>query len=201
MTYSVVATAFPGRVEHTYPYEHEALRPLGITITTVDADSDSAYLAQIKQADAIMVGGRRLSADIIAQLERCKVIANGGIGVDRVDLDAATAKGIVVTNVPDVFIDEVASGLTKAERQKLIHVGQAASLYAQVMKEPVAFLPHLPLVTRAIDISSRTRSGYYDCLYVALAEREGCQLITADQKSVNNLAPHFPFIVLLASLP
>jgi predicted nucleic acid-binding protein len=102
---------------------------------------------------------------------------------------------------PDIFIDEVASGLTKAERQKLIPVGQAASLYAQVMKEPVALLPHLPLVTRAIDISSRTRSGYYDCLYVALAEREGCQLITADQKSINNLAPHFPFIVQLATLP
>ena len=63
---------------------------------------------------------------------------------------------------PDIFIDEVASGLTKAERQKLIPVG--ASLYAQVMNEPVAFLPHLPLVTHAIDISSRTRSGYYDCL-------------------------------------
>src|SRR5947208_6782090 len=55
---------------------------------------------------------------------------------------------------PDIFIDEVASGLTKAERQKLIPLGQAASLYAQVMKEPVALLP---LVTRAIDISSRTR--------------------------------------------
>ena len=60
----------------------------------------------------------------------------------------------------------MASGLTKAERQKLIPLGQAASLYAQVMKEPVALLPHLPLVTRAIDISSRTRSGYYDCIYL-----------------------------------
>src|SRR5437773_8245984 len=101
---------------------------------------------------------------------------------------------------PDIFIDEVASGLTKAE-QKLIPVGQAASLYAQVMNEPVALLPHVPLVTRAIDISSRTRSGYYDCLDVALAEQEGCQLITADQKSVNNLAPHFPFVLSLATLP
>jgi D-3-phosphoglycerate dehydrogenase / 2-oxoglutarate reductase len=109
MTYSVVATAFAGHVDHSYPYEHEALQPLGITITTVDADSDSAYLAQIKHADAIMVGGRPLNAQIISQLESCKVIANGGIGVDRVDLDAATAKGIVVTNVPDVFIDEVAN--------------------------------------------------------------------------------------------
>ena len=60
---------------------------------------------------------------------------------------------------------------------------------------------HAALIARAIAISSRTRSGYYDCLYVALAEREGCQLITADQKSINNLAPHFPFILPLASLP
>jgi hypothetical protein len=35
----------------------------------------------------------------------------------------------------------------------------------------------------------------------ALAEREGCELVTADQKSINNLAPHFPFIVPLTSLP
>jgi hypothetical protein len=62
-------------------------------------------------------------------------------------------------------------------------------------------IAHAPLIARAIDISSRTRSGYYDCLYVALAEREGCPLITADQKSLNNLAPHFPFIIPLANLP
>jgi predicted nucleic acid-binding protein len=36
---------------------------------------------------------------------------------------------------------------------------------------------------------------------VALAEREGCALITADQKSINNLSPHFPFILPLATLP
>jgi lactate dehydrogenase-like 2-hydroxyacid dehydrogenase len=46
------------------------------------------------------------NAAIIRQLERCKVIANGGVGVD---LDAATAMEIVVINVADVFIDEVAN--------------------------------------------------------------------------------------------
>ena len=69
------------------------------------------------------------------------------------------------------------------------------------MNSPPILIAHAPPIARAIDISSRTRSGYYDCLYVALAEQEGCQLITADQKSVNNLAPHFPFIVPLATLP
>ena len=109
MAFKVVATPFGRRVETEYPYEHEALRPLGITITTAENDSEASYVASVKDADAILAGGRMLSASIISQLERCKVIANGGVGVDRVDLDAATAAGIVVTNVPDVFIDEVAN--------------------------------------------------------------------------------------------
>lgn len=109
MAFKVVATPFGRPLETEYPYEHEALRPLGITIATVDAESDAAYVAVVKDADAIIAGGRTMTADIIGQLERCKVIANGGVGVDRVDLDAATAHGILVTNVPDVFLDEVAN--------------------------------------------------------------------------------------------
>jgi D-3-phosphoglycerate dehydrogenase len=109
MPFKVIATPFGRRVETEYPYEHEALRPLGITIVTAQAESDADYIAQVKDADAIMAGGRTLTADILSQLTRCKVIANGGVGVDRVDVDAATAAGIVVTNVPDVFIDEVAN--------------------------------------------------------------------------------------------
>ena len=102
---------------------------------------------------------------------------------------------------PAIFFDEVAGALTKAERQRDIAVGQAIPLYAKVMNSPPILIPHAPLIARATDISSRTRSAYYDCLYVALAEREACELVTADQKAINNLAPHFPFIVPLASLP
>ncbi len=45
---------------------------------------------------------------IIDGLERCKLIALGSVGVDSVDVKAATARGIPVTNVPDTFIEEVA---------------------------------------------------------------------------------------------
>ncbi len=65
---------------------------------------------------------------------------------------------------PEVFIDEVAGALTKAERQKDIAVGQAAPLFVQVMNSPPILIRHAPLIARAIDISSRTRSAYYDCL-------------------------------------
>jgi predicted nucleic acid-binding protein len=45
------------------------------------------------------------------------------------------------------------------------------------------------------------RHSVYDCLYVALAEREKCELVTADDKLIKNLTPQFPFIVPLSSLP
>jgi D-3-phosphoglycerate dehydrogenase len=45
---------------------------------------------------------------MIDGLERCRVIALGTVGVDSVDVAAATARGIPVTNVPDTFIEEVA---------------------------------------------------------------------------------------------
>ena len=50
-------------------------------------------------------------------------------------------------------------------------------------------------------MASRFRVALYDCLYVALAEREHCELVTADARLLNNLRPHFPFILDLASLP
>jgi predicted nucleic acid-binding protein len=102
---------------------------------------------------------------------------------------------------PDIFPAETASALTKAERQKLIQVGQGAQLYADVATAWPAFLSFLPLTGRALDISSQTRSGFYDCLYVALAEREGCEMVTADERLLKNLQGRFPFIVHLSALP
>jgi predicted nucleic acid-binding protein len=110
-------------------------------------------------------------------------------------------RGVHALIAPSIFPAEAASALTKAERQKLILVGQASILLADVLTTPPALPPYEPLLARAVDISSQTRSGLYDCLYVALAEREGCELVTDDQKLIANLTPLFPFIIPLASLP
>jgi predicted nucleic acid-binding protein len=59
----------------------------------------------------------------------------------------------------------------------------------------------LPLAHRALSISRQARIGFYDCLYVALAERDSCELVTADTKMVATLKPTFPFIIDLAALP
>jgi predicted nucleic acid-binding protein len=99
------------------------------------------------------------------------------------------------------FTLEVANGMTKAERQKLIAVGAAHILIEEILKTAPALHAVDTLFLRAVDISSQTRSAFYDCLYVALAEQEVCELVTADDRLVNNLQKHFPFIVPLASLP
>jgi predicted nucleic acid-binding protein len=48
---------------------------------------------------------------------------------------------------------------------------------------------------------AQARQGFYYCRYVALAEREGCELLTADANLIKNLQRPFPFITSLASLP
>ncbi|MDP8922186.1 MAG: C-terminal binding protein [Chloroflexota bacterium] len=107
MTFKVVSTGFPGRPSSS-TYEDEGLAPLGVTVQQAKATTEDEYIAEVRDADAIISGRFKLNARVIDALEKCKVISTGGVGVDSIDLDAATAKGIVVTNVPDVFIEEVA---------------------------------------------------------------------------------------------
>lgn len=106
MGFKVVTTGFLGRPVET-THEDEALKPLGAAVQAVEASSEDAYIAQVNDADAVITGRFALNARVIAALEKCKVISTSGVGVDRIDLDAATARGIVVTNVPDVFLQEV----------------------------------------------------------------------------------------------
>jgi len=101
----------------------------------------------------------------------------------------------------DVFPVEVAHGLTRAERQARIAVPQAGLLLTDVLNTLPTLHPSLPLPLRACEISSQMRVGIYDCLYVALAERESCEFITADDKLVRNLQAYFSFIRPLASMP
>ena len=91
-----------------YDYELEALTPIGAEIVEIGAKSDEEFAAAARDADALYAKGRPITKRIIDGLDRCKVITLGSVGVDSVDVAAATAKGIPVTNVPDTFIEEVA---------------------------------------------------------------------------------------------
>ena len=110
----------------SYSIEREALDPIGAEIVEVPAKTEEEFIAAARDADALIARNRRISAAIIKSLRNCKVIGLGSVGADTVDVDAATEAGIVVTNVPDVFIDEVADHtmamfLAAHRRLRLMH--------------------------------------------------------------------------------
>ncbi len=68
----------------------------------VDVDADSDLADTIERYDAIVVrSATKLTADLIDRAERLKAIGRAGVGVDNVDVAAATRRGIVVANAPD----------------------------------------------------------------------------------------------------
>ena len=99
---------------------------------------------------------------------------------------------------PDIFPIEAAHALTRAERQLRVSVGQARILLADLLSTCPRLYSYQPLLSRAVDISSQLRIGVYDCLYLALAEQEGCDFVTADTRLVANASKQFPFVVNLS---
>jgi D-3-phosphoglycerate dehydrogenase / 2-oxoglutarate reductase len=68
----------------------------------VDVDADSDLAEAIGIYDAIIVrSATNVTADLIARADNLKVIGRAGVGIDNVDVEAATRRGIVVVNAPD----------------------------------------------------------------------------------------------------
>lgn len=109
--------------------------------------------------------------------------------------------GIHELLAPDVFPIEVTHALTRAERQGRITTTEGAMFFADFMATLPDLYPSLPLLPTAYALSSKYRRGVYDCLYVGLSELEKCQFVTADDRLVKALQPHFPQIIHLSSLP
>jgi D-3-phosphoglycerate dehydrogenase len=108
--------------------ERRVLEPLGVELRIGQCKSEEDVLALAGEADGILNCYAKMTARVIAGLRRCKVIARYGIGVDNVDLDAATRAGIQVTNVPDYCVDEVsdhALALLLALARRVVAADQA----------------------------------------------------------------------------
>lgn len=89
--------------------EEAILQPPGIMISAWKVKPSAADLpALVADADAVITQFAPVNAEVIATMQKARVIVRYGIGVDNVDLAAARAKGIPVCNVPDYCIDEVA---------------------------------------------------------------------------------------------
>jgi D-3-phosphoglycerate dehydrogenase len=92
----------------TVDVEREIFSRSGGDLDILSDSSPETIRTQAADADAILTTYAAIDADTVAALKRCKVIARYGIGVDNIDLEAARAAGVTVTNVPDYCVEEVA---------------------------------------------------------------------------------------------
>jgi D-3-phosphoglycerate dehydrogenase len=108
--------------------ERAVLAPLGVELRPQQCRTEAEIIALAQDADAILNCYAKMTAQVIEQLKNCKIIARYGIGVDNVDVVAATRAGILVTNVPDYCIDEVsdhALALLLALARRIVIAGGA----------------------------------------------------------------------------
>jgi predicted nucleic acid-binding protein len=111
------------------------------------------------------------------------------------------AAGLHSLIAPDLFPSEISNGLVSAERQSRIGPGEASIFLHDLLLNAPTFYPTNPLLYRAMEIALSTRRAVYDCIYLALAEREACELVTSDDQFYRGLRGKYPFIVPLVAVP
>ena len=95
----------------TYPVEdgeHTALAAVGAELIAIEGRTEADILGAASGCDALMVVSSYVPASVISQLPKCRTIARLGAGTDRIDIEAATQAGMVVSNLPDFCLGEQA---------------------------------------------------------------------------------------------
>ena len=96
----------------------------------VEANTPATIIPRVADYDAIFVVSTALPEGVIESLSRCRVISRLGTGTDKIDVAAATRRGILVTNVPTFCVEEQADhtmALLLALARKLPQMSQAMS--------------------------------------------------------------------------
>lgn len=91
----------------TYEEETKVLTDIGAELIIANCATYQEVIDVCKDADGIMVNLAPMPAEVIRELNRCKIISRYGVGYDNVDAPACTQKGIYLANVPDYCAEEV----------------------------------------------------------------------------------------------
>jgi predicted nucleic acid-binding protein len=103
---------------------------------------------------------------------------------------------------PELLLPEAANALWKKLTRGELRAAEAAQALELLMGSGLDLRPSAPLLGRALDLARRLRHPVYDCVYLALAEREGATLVTADQRLLARLARRrdYPTIIDLTTV-
>ena len=89
--------------------EKKILSEINLELTLETCKTEEDVIAVASDADGIINQYAPITRRVIESLKRCKVIARYGVGVDNIDVEAATEHKIIVANVPDYCVDEVST--------------------------------------------------------------------------------------------
>jgi len=89
--------------------EKEILSEIDSEFLLAHCNTENEVIKVAQDADGIINQYAPITRRVIDSLKKCKVIVRYGVGVDNIDIEAATEYGIIVANVPDFCIDEVST--------------------------------------------------------------------------------------------
>lgn len=95
---------------HLFPLreELEVLGTLDCTVVSAVCKSEDETIAACRDAHVVLDTSAKITRKVVGELANALAICRYGVGVDTVDIPAATEHGIIVANVPDFCFDEVA---------------------------------------------------------------------------------------------
>jgi len=89
--------------------EEDVFARTGVELVLAQVKEEEDLIRACKDADGLINQYALLTRKVLQHLPKCKVISRYGVGVDSIDLKAATDLGIIVANVPDYCMDEVSN--------------------------------------------------------------------------------------------
>ena len=97
-----------GRAERDYADCQAAVAPARLT-TLSFVDKEDEVIGRARDADALIISSTPVTRGVMSALEGLKVVVRTGVGYDVIDVPAATDLGVIVVNVPDIWVREVAN--------------------------------------------------------------------------------------------
>ena len=100
----------PGRGQGDYADTQTAVAHVPALVTTLPFIGDEdGMIAALRDADAVIIVASPMTRAVMSACEGLKVVVRTGVGYDVIDVPAATELGVIVVNVPDIWIREVAN--------------------------------------------------------------------------------------------
>lgn len=120
--FKVVVTDYEYQSLH---WEEKEVNSVGGILIPCQLKNEQELIEQCRDADALLVQYANITRKVIENLEKCKVIVRYGVGVDSLDIEAATEHGIYIANVPDYGLEDVADhaiALLLAAARKILYL-------------------------------------------------------------------------------